>query len=169
MLFGLLQKEYQLYDWGEPEEIPGCGCSSQEIEHQSAWVRKWCTCLLFEELEICLRKYSIYDCLLVFATCEWNNLQLFSYVSCVVGCPYEGHVEPRIVADVSNKSHYNHWLTTWPLHQVLYWQLRPFAISREEELCFSSCIMCIDDAPKVASLIWPLPPPNNESNGRLEK
>lgn len=28
----------------------------------------------------------------------------FSYVSCVLGCPYEGHVSPEAVAKVTNDS-----------------------------------------------------------------
>jgi len=36
-----------------------------------------------------------------------NNLLIRGYVSCVVGCPYEGHIKPSIVAGVVEKNAFN--------------------------------------------------------------
>jgi len=32
-----------------------------------------------------------------------NNIRVRGYVSCVLGCPYEGNIDPNVVADVSKK------------------------------------------------------------------
>jgi hydroxymethylglutaryl-CoA lyase len=32
-----------------------------------------------------------------------NNIKVRGYVSCVMGCPYEGEVDPKVVNDVANK------------------------------------------------------------------
>ncbi len=32
-----------------------------------------------------------------------NDIRVRGYVSCVMGCPYEGDVDPKIVNDVANK------------------------------------------------------------------
>ncbi len=32
-----------------------------------------------------------------------KNIKIRGYISCVMGCPYEGEIQPEIVNDVANK------------------------------------------------------------------
>lgn len=41
----------------------------------------------------------------VIAMAQKNNIKVRGYVSCVVGCPYEGAIDPARAADVSQKLH----------------------------------------------------------------
>lgn len=41
----------------------------------------------------------------VIAAAKANNIQVRGYVSCVVGCPYDGEILPKQVADVAEKLH----------------------------------------------------------------
>lgn len=37
----------------------------------------------------------------VFVSAKKNGLTVRAYISCIAGCPYEGHVEPAVVADLT--------------------------------------------------------------------
>lgn len=39
----------------------------------------------------------------IMAAAKAQNIKVRGYVSCVVGCPYEGHIEPAVVADVAKQ------------------------------------------------------------------
>ncbi len=32
-----------------------------------------------------------------------NNIAVRGYISCVMGCPYEGEISPEVVNDIANK------------------------------------------------------------------
>ncbi|ORX90360.1 hydroxymethylglutaryl-CoA lyase [Basidiobolus meristosporus CBS 931.73] len=70
------------------EEIAIFGAASE------AFSKRNINCTIDESLE---RFRAVVD------KAKENNIRIRGYVSCVVGCPYEGDVDPRVVADVSRK------------------------------------------------------------------
>ncbi|KAK9766998.1 hypothetical protein K7432_003510 [Basidiobolus ranarum] len=73
-------------------------CNAEEVAifgaASEAFSKRNINCTIDESLE---RFRAVVD------KAKEKNVRIRGYVSCVVGCPYEGDVDPKVVADVSKK------------------------------------------------------------------